>query len=56
MRIGVAESGGVHWASTAARFTAEDVEATEKNATRSKTGILRLFNKLVLFITLPFLR
>jgi hypothetical protein len=55
MRIGVAESGGVHRASTAARFTAKEDEAKEKNAPRSKTGIRRLFTVCVLFIMLPFL-
>jgi len=54
--IGVAESGGDHRASTAAKSKAEEGEATEKNATRRKNGIPRPFNKLVLFITLPFLR
>jgi hypothetical protein len=56
IRIGVAESGGVHRASTAARFKAWEGEATEKYAARRINGIPRLFNKLVLFITLPFLR
>jgi len=56
MGIGVAESGGVHSASTAARSMAETGEATEKNAARRITGTLRLLLMFVMFIPLPFLR
>jgi len=54
--IGVGESGGVHSPSTAARFNAEADVAPRKNTSNRITGVRRVINNVVIFISIPSVR